>query len=233
MSEPSPDTVSVKTRGLPVEVSVVFAIQMVVVTGLVQLDRVISLGGALNALVGGVFIFLPVLVLDRRGKPYRRYGLAIGTPLVDLLWVSVFSAVFFVPLIFAAPLFWSHFWNIGEWSFVWPEGYPVAALAHLVVVALPEEYFYRGYIMGRLDDIFRGRISVAGAKLGWGFLIQAALFAVGHFLVDFNPLRLAVFFPALAFGWLRAKRGTIVAPVLFHAASNVFMGILTAGYGFN
>ena len=80
MSEPSPDTVSGKIHGLPVEVSVVFAIQMAVVTGLVQLDRVVSLGGALNALVGGVFIFLPVLVLDRRGKPYRRYGLAIGAP---------------------------------------------------------------------------------------------------------------------------------------------------------
>jgi membrane protease YdiL (CAAX protease family) len=233
MAEPSPDKVSGKNHGLPVEVCVVFAIQIAIVTGLVQLDRVVSLGGALNALVGGIFIFLPVLVLDRRGKPYRRYGLAIGAPAVDLLWVLILAVVFFIPLIFAAPWFWSHFWNIGEWNLAWPEGYPVAVLTHLVVVALPEEYFYRGYLMGRLDDIFKGRVSVGGAMLGWGFLIQAVLFALGHFLVDGNPWHLGKFFPALAFGWLRAKRGTIVAPVLFHAACNVFIEILTNGYGFN
>jgi len=93
------------------------------------------------------------------------------------------------------------------------------------------QFFYRGYLMGRLDDIFRGRIRLLGARVGWGLLIQAALFAVGHFLVDLNPQRLGVFFPALAFGWLRARRGTIVAPVVFHAAANVFMEVFRAGYG--
>ena len=52
-----------------------------------------------------------------------------------------------------------------------------------------------------------------------------------NFLVDLNPARLGVFFPALAFGWLRARRGTIVAPVLAHGMSNVFMELFRAGLG--
>ena len=85
--------------------------------------------------------------------------------------------------------------------------------------------------MGRLDDIFTKRKRIFGVEAGLGWILQAALFAAGHFLVDFNPGRLAVFFPALAFGWLKAGRGTLVAPVLFHAASNIFMDIFRAGLG--
>lgn len=217
---------------LHVEVIAVFAGQLALVTGLVQLDRIFSLGGYLHALVGLVFIFVPVLVLDRRGKPYRRYGLTFGTLRnigVDLLWVLGAMAILFPPIALGAPTFW----GIGDraFEFAWPAGYPGVALSHLLVVALPEEFFYRGYLMGRLDDIFRGRINLLGARVGWGLLIQAALFAAGHFLVDLEPQRLGVFFPALAFGWLRARRGTIVAPVAFHAAANVFMEVFRAGYG--
>jgi membrane protease YdiL (CAAX protease family) len=87
--------------------------------------------------------------------------------------------------------------------------------------------------MGRLDDLFgaRGRFRLLGAEVGPSLFVQAALFALGHYAVDLDPARLAVFFPALAFGWLKARRGSIVAPMLFHAASNVFMDMLRAGYG--
>jgi membrane protease YdiL (CAAX protease family) len=230
-AEPDVEPAALPSK-LPLEVVAVFAGQLALVAGLVQLDRVFALGGYLHALVGLVFIFVPVLVLDRRGKPYKRYGLGFGRPAgigVDLLFVLGAMAICFPPIVLGAPTFW----GIGDraWSFAWPTGYPGVALSHLLVVALPEEFFYRGYLMGRLDDIFRGRINLLGARVGWGFLIQAAAFAVGHFLVDLEPQRLGVFFPALAFGWLRARRGTIVAPVAFHAAANVFMETFRAGYG--
>ncbi|MFO8070719.1 MAG: CPBP family intramembrane glutamic endopeptidase [Polyangia bacterium] len=219
--------------GLGREVAIVFAVQILLVVGLVQLDRLVSLDGALHAFVGLVFVFLPVIVLDRRGRPYRRYGITLGKPLADLPLLLIAMVVCFVPIAIAAPPFWREAFGetFGDWSLSWPEGYPGVALSHLVVVALPEELFYRGYLMGRLDDIFGGRIRLLGARVGWSLPMQAALFALGHFLIDFNPSRLGVFFPALAFGWMRARRGTIVAPVLFHAASNVFMEILRAGYG--
>jgi membrane protease YdiL (CAAX protease family) len=59
---------------------------------------------------------------------------------------------------------------------------------------------------------------------------QAALFALLHFLVGFSPARLAVFFPALVFGWLREKRSGIGAAIWFHALSNLLSELLIRGY---
>ena len=219
-------------RGLGTEVAIVFVVQLGLVVGLVRLDALLSLGGALHALVGLVFLLLPILVLDRRGKPYARYGVRIGRPLGDLLWVLGAMAIAFAPIAIFGPWFWGVAGK--SFSFAWPIGYPGVAITHLVVVAGPEELFFRGYLMGRLDDLFgaRGRFRLLGAEVGPSLFVQAALFAIGHFAVDLAPHKLLVFFPALVFGWLRARRGTIVAPILFHAASNVFMDILRAGFGF-
>ena len=44
------------------------------------------------------------------------------------------------------------------------------------------------------------------------------------------PARLAVFFPALLFGLLRAWRGGIGAAMLLHALSNVLAELLEKGF---
>ena len=58
----------------------------------------------------------------------------------------------------------------------------------------------------------------------------AFIFAVGHVLTIPHVSRLAVFFPALLFGWLRARTGGIGAGVLFHAMCNLFSAALARGY---
>ena len=216
-------------KNLTLEVVVVFLLQLVLVSVLVHSDRYLQLGGTLHMLVGVVFILLPIVVLDRRGKPYRRYGFTADKLFVDAAYAGVLGVILFPPIALGAP--WV--WGLGEtsWSFVWPEGYPSLALVHLIAVALPEEVFYRGYVMGRLDDILDQRIKLLGAEVGWALPLQAVLFALGHYLVDFNPGRLAVFFPALAFGWLKARRGSLGAGVIFHAMSNIFMELYRAGFG--
>lgn len=103
--------------------------------------------------------------------------------------------------------------------------------AQLAVVALPEEAFYRGYLQTALDKIWRPRVSILGAKVGLGLVITSAIFAVGHLLTEPYLGRLAVFFPSLVFGWLRAKTGGIGAGVAFHAACNGFAWYLGRGYG--
>lgn len=104
------------------------------------------------------------------------------------------------------------------------------ALSHLLLVALPEELFYRGYVQTMLDRVWPRRWRVLGVELGVSVLAASLLFALGHFLVDFRVQRLAVFFPSLLFGYLRAGTGSLLAPILFHAASNVFSDLLTKGY---
>ncbi len=216
-------------RGLIKEIGAIYTLQIVLIAALVQGDRLIGLGGALHLLVAVVFIALPIFVLDRTGRPYLRYGICWGRPFADTLVAILAMALLFPPVALLAPWVWGM--DSPDWRFVWPEGYPGVGLSHIVVVALPEEIFYRGYLMGRLDDVFGGRKRLLRCDVGWGLPLQAILFALGHFLIDLNPGRLAVFFPALVFGWLRLKRKSIFAPVVFHAGSNIFMETFRSGLG--
>lgn len=105
-------------------------------------------------------------------------------------------------------------------------------LGQLLVIALPEEAFFRGYLQTRLDRCFPNRWSVGGAEIGVSLVLTSAIFAVGHLLTLVNPTRLAVFFPSLLFGWLRARTGGIGAAVVFHALCNLLSASLARAYGF-
>jgi uncharacterized protein len=105
------------------------------------------------------------------------------------------------------------------------------ALGQLLLVALPEEAFYRGYLQTRFDEAFPWRVRVLGAELGPGVLLASIVFAIGHFVTVPVPARLAVFFPSLLFGWLRARTGGIGAAVAFHAFCNIFSETLGRAYG--
>jgi membrane protease YdiL (CAAX protease family) len=100
----------------------------------------------------------------------------------------------------------------------------------VLVVALPEELFYRGFMQTAWarSDPARGR-TVLGARLGAGFVTTQALFALGH-LVVLQPWRVATFFPGLIFGWLRERTGDVTAAVFFHAFSNLFITLLEASF---
>ncbi len=117
--------------------------------------------------------------------------------------------------------------------FVWraPDDLVSFALTQLVVVGLPEEALFRGYFQTRLSDAWPGRRRLLGVEVSVGALVaQAALFALIHFVVDFAPARLAVFFPGLLFGWVRAWRGGVGASIMLHAASNVYADLLVRGW---
>ncbi len=86
---------------------------------------------------------------------------------------------------------------------------------HLVAIAFPEEFFFRGYIQRTLGG-------------GWSAIIAASmLFALAHLLVicvftgggacGQNAL---TFFPSLVMGYLYMRTGTIWSSVFFHFAAN-------------
>jgi membrane protease YdiL (CAAX protease family) len=104
------------------------------------------------------------------------------------------------------------------WDAWW---YPIA---ELVVVALPEEFFFRGYVQGRLAEVWSSRVGPV--------VVASALFALCHLAVQGSPATLAVFFPGLVFGLLRARTGSIVPGALFHALCNLYIQLLQASlYG--
>ena len=60
--------------------------------------------------------------------------------------------------------------------------------------------------------------------------VTSALFALGHFVIGFQVHRLAVFFPSLAFGWLRDRTNGLGASIVFHAACNLMVELTVVHY---
>jgi membrane protease YdiL (CAAX protease family) len=104
-------------------------------------------------------------------------------------------------------------------------------LGQFLVIALPEEAFYRGYLQTRLDEAWPPRLRVLGTYVGPGLVVTSVVFALGHVATELHPDRLAVFFPSLLFGWMRARRRGIGAPAAFHALCNLFASYLARSYG--
>ena len=127
---------------------------------------------------------------------------------------------------------WVWFWNPGgEFSLTFPPDMLRMVGNQLLVIALPEEAFFRGYLQSDLDQRWKPKWNVFGAKLGPGILVASLLFALVHLVTTPHPARLAVFFPALLFGWLRTRTGGIGASVLLHTLANVFASVLVYSYG--
>jgi membrane protease YdiL (CAAX protease family) len=184
-----------------------------------------------------------VLVLRGDEQKVREFGLSLGgllesTPLDArrigreggraLAWAAALSALVF-------PFFWIGYrmWWKPAHGFAWvpPESYSDEVLGQILVIALPEEAFYRGYLQTSLDRAWAGRRRLLGAEIGWALPVTSVLFAAGHFLTEPHPNRLAVFFPSLLFGWLRSRTGGVGASIALHAASNMFSATLGRGYG--
>ena len=232
------------------EALLVFGVATLICAGLWQL-RVVSsfIHANLHALIAGVFLYLPTLLLLRRREDFAQYGLTVR-PIGRGLQLFLLASLIVFPL-FTGGLYGYyrvvcaaarshrqmiplalrgmcvHFagsWRRARWRL--PPGFAQMVLAQVVVVALPEEYFFRGYLQSRLEVCWPSRRRLLGAAVGPSLVWASTLFALGHLLVDFNPLRLAVFFPGLLFGWMRQATGSILAGVLFHAASNLCSELL-------
>lgn len=126
-----------------------------------------------------------------------------------------------------------YLWHGPQHPFTWhvPQALVSYALAQLLVVGIPEEMFFRGYLQTRVGDAWPRRHRLLGVALSpAAWLTQAALFALMHFAMDLAVVRLAVFFPGLLFGWVRAWRGGIGASAALHAMSNLYSDILVRGW---
>ncbi len=189
------------------------------------------------------FLYLPLLAMDKRGEDYEDYGVTFRNWRQDLKLFAVLAAI-------VGPLFFAGFWAFAELlqhlppslaQLISPLSGPVQfkprlpdrfeswVVDQVFVVALPEEFFYRGYIQTRLRDAWPQGRMFFGARLGRAFFVTALLFAVGH-LAIFQVWRLAVFFPALVFGWMRERTGTVMGAALFHAACNLYEKFLEASF---
>ena len=92
----------------------------------------------------------------------------------------------------------------------------------IVDVALPEEFFFRGYLQTSFNRAWGRPFETLGASWGWGLPAAALLFALCH-LIFGDVTQLKVFFFGIFAGWLRERTDSVVAPIFYHAAGNVVL----------
>ena len=232
----------------------VYALVCAAVFAVTRLEAHALVGQYVHLAVAAVFLLTAIRLT--RGEP-AHYGIALGgllepatdhrSPgplgLFDLgraivkalpsaateLAVAIGIGAVVFPL-YAIGFYW---WNepSAGFSLSYPPRIASFVLAQLIVIALPEEAFFRGYLQTALTDLTATRRRILGVELALGpWVLQAVLFAAVHFLVEPHPARLAVFFPALLFGWTRAWRGGIGAAVALHAMSNLYSEILSRSW---
>lgn len=144
----------------------------------------------------------------------------------------VAAAMTFPPFAVAHHVWQVHVLRGGDaaYAFTVPGDLAQTLLQNTLLVALPEEMFYRGFVEHRLDRLWPTRRMVWLVPLSRTVVVTSALFALGHFLGEYNPARLGPFFPAFLFSGLTRRGGSISGAVLYHGLSNAFSAFLVAGY---
>lgn len=144
---------------------------------------------------------------------------SLRSDLLRTLWVSILTLSLFALGYHFVQNYWAnaqgyetHFRPAFAWSFLW------SLAVNLILISLPEEIFYRGFLQSRLKGLS-------------GILIVNLLFALGHFVGEYDPVRLLPFFPGLVFSWLVWRSsGSLVGATIYHALCNVFSEWLAACY---
>lgn len=224
-----------------------FAVVGAAVAVLVRIDVEIRfIGHVGSALVAVLLLYAPLFAAWRRGEDLADYGfhlaplgrgLAVGLGVPALIF-PLFAAGYVLfhevacaseALRFLTPpgtcVHWTGWRGSAQGALPWGELVELAAI-QVVVVALPEELFFRGFLLTLLERAWPPARRFLGGGLGRALIVSSLLFALIHVPKHGDLRTLATFFPGLLFGWMRSATGSILAPVLAHAASNVFIRAL-------
>ncbi|HEX4417644.1 MAG TPA: CPBP family intramembrane glutamic endopeptidase [Kofleriaceae bacterium] len=230
---------------------VAFCVVAVLVTGLVRINVTLPWIGHLgSALVSVLFLYVPLYIAGKRDEDLRDYGfvwepvgrglviagvaIAIIVPLFALGFYAFYETACHSQLLahLAPARVCGHYGGLASLHaprFMAAEPTPPVAgvisaewcLVQWLVVGLPEELFFRGFLLKQLELRFPPRRRVLGGGIGLALVLSALAFAVIHLPKDGDPRALATFFPGLLFGWMRSATGSILAPTIAHGSSNI------------
>lgn len=222
-------------RRVYIEITLLWLVTLLAIRGVLAVQAM-GLPDWTLALVPFLFIYAPVGLCRWRGVDSYAYRLAIPDFSDRAAWSDALVRVGRLIALIVVP------WLVGYHLYqtlifdkhpAWRIPHDALLLApyHLFFVALPEEFFYRGYLQTRLNEVHARRFVLFGASFGWSLPITCVYFAFGHSLVQFQWWHFAIVFPSLAFGWLRERTGGPLAGALFHAWCNVCVVFLDTAYG--
>jgi uncharacterized protein len=219
----------------------------ILVTGLVRINITLPAIGHLgSALVAVLFLYAPVILAWRRGEDLDDYGFKIVRVGRDLAYAGAAIAVIFPVFALGYFAFYeiacnssllahlvprnmcTHYGGLSaiHAPAMWTREFGQFCLVQMIVVALPEELFFRGMLLKLLEQKFPPKRRILGGGVGLALVLSAAAFALIHLPKDGDPRALATFFPGLLFGWMRSATGSILASTVTHGASNILIRLL-------
>lgn len=225
-----------------------YAATAALVAALVRIRWDIPLVGNLgSALVAVTFLYAPVAVAALRREDLVDYGFTLDRPGRGIRWgltyVAIIAPIFALGYLAFYEVVCSPHWkelrelapmqsckaylglaHVHAPALTWKLAEFVAV--QIVVVALPEELFFRGCLHELLERRFPPTRRILGGGVGVALLLSSAAFALVHLPKDGDPRALATFFPGMVFGWMRSSTRSIVGPVIAHASSNILVQIL-------
>lgn len=162
-----------------------------------------------SLLAAALFLYAPLPRYRRRGFPEWARVRNIGRSVAFLaLFAGAGAVAFFLFVRLPLPP------AISPYHGTVPLTAAMAA-HHLLLVALPEEVFFRGYLYDAFEEA------------GWEPVLPVALlFAIGHFVIAPSAFRLLTFFPALLLGWGRKGSGNVYVPTAVHYLYNLFPSLI-------
>lgn len=231
-------------QNILVEVLVLWLVVNLLIRAAKMLYELANVHEAVLIVVPILFMYGPVLSCRLRGEDSNAYPITLPSFSERKVWADVWKYNAILVGVITPPfLVVYHLWHTqvlgiefrgtlpqGMW---WENVWTLMTIVgfHLFFVGIPEEFFYRGYLQSRLDQLWEPKSSWFGAPVGRSLIFTSLIFAFGHSIVEFQWWHFAIFVPSLAFGWLRAKTGDVMAGAFFHAWCNVLATVLEKLYG--
>lgn len=166
-----------------------------------------------------VWIYGPMLVLTLRRQSPWHYGLDLGDWRGGLR-DGLITLALLLPLYALGHYLFATLWQQHTFRFRWPPDLGAEIAGNLLAVGFPEEVFFRGYVLGRLEDAVGRDRRFWDGRLGWAVIGSAIAFNLAHPLAGGHWWQGNLPF-GLLLGWLRTRRESLVAPTLVHGLTNV------------
>lgn len=185
----------------------------------------------LSTIVAIILIYPALVYVEKRKIPIHFFEKT--EEIVSSLKLFTLTSIIIFPLFLTlSHLVLTHFLNFTyQSSFKWLS--LTFLLSQIILVGFPEEFFFRGYLQSFLKFRFHNPITFLKPlplETTYSIPLSAMIFAASHSLITFQWWHFSIFFPALVFGWLREKTNGLIAPILFHALSNIVITWIGASY---
>jgi uncharacterized protein len=234
-NRPTDTSVSAR-KNVWLELTLFWLAVLLVIRLIVFLQQSFGLPDFLLGLVPLLFIYAPVWLCKYRQVDSWSYRLSVPAFRDWKGWWKAIKLAVVLNIVlwpWFVPIYHVYYSQVFKKGFIGslPEELLLTIAYQIFYVAIPEEFFYRGYFQTRFNEVYERKWLIFGVPMGMATVYSNLFFAFGHSLVQFQWWHFATFFPGLMFSWARERSNGILPGAFFHATCNIGIICLDTMYG--